>query len=75
MSDSASPSVTVPTELYDQLQTRVSQTEFDSADAYVQHVLRVTFEHLEENEIDTEQPTVTDQQVENRLKSLGYLNE
>ncbi|ERG95713.1 hypothetical protein [Haloquadratum walsbyi] len=75
MSDSASPSVTVPTDLYDQLQTRVGQTEFDSADAYVQHVLRVTFEHLERDQINTEQPTVTDQQVEDRLRSLGYLND
>jgi Arc/MetJ-type ribon-helix-helix transcriptional regulator len=73
--------VEMPSEMLEQLEKRVSQTEFDDASEYVTHLIEEVLYEIEqsgdESKIDTDTDTesVDEKQVQERLKSLGYLNE
>lgn len=73
--------VEMPSEVLEQLEKRVSQTEFDDTSEYVTHLIEEVLCELErsgdESKIDTDTGTesVDKKQVQERLKSLGYLNE
>ncbi|MFA1610804.1 hypothetical protein [Halobellus rubicundus] len=66
--------VEVPTEVLEQLEHRVTQTEFEDTSAYVTHLLEEVLFQLEQS-AESEVESVDEQQVQERLKSLGYLNE
>jgi Arc/MetJ-type ribon-helix-helix transcriptional regulator len=66
--------VELPTEVLEQIDHRVAQTEFEDTSAYVTHLLEEVLYQLEHT-ADTDIESVDEQQVQERLKSLGYLNE
>jgi hypothetical protein len=53
-------------DIYERLQQRAQNNGFESTDAYCQTVLRTVLEELEAE--------TTDDEVEQRLEDLGYLN-
>ena len=66
--------VEIPADVRSQIADRVEHTEFADVNAYVTHVLEeVLHQASEDNDLSGE--TVDEEQVEERLKSLGYLNE
>jgi Arc/MetJ-type ribon-helix-helix transcriptional regulator len=68
-------SVELPTEVVERIETRVDHTEFEAAGAYITHVLEEVLYELEQDTDRSDADAVDEQQVEERLKSLGYLNE
>jgi Arc/MetJ-type ribon-helix-helix transcriptional regulator len=67
-------SVEVPNKVFEQIEHRVTQTEFEDTSAYVTHLLEEVLFQLKQSE-ESEVDSVDEQQVQERLKSLGYLNE
>jgi hypothetical protein len=68
-------SVELPADLIDRIETRVAHTEFDDTAAYVTHILEDVLYELDQDVEHADADTVNEQQVQERLKSLGYLNE
>jgi len=64
----------LPEELVVRVEDRLPRTEWDDPEAYVSHVLEEVLFHVK-SETDDEFESVDDSDVEERLKSLGYLNE
>lgn len=62
----------LPKDVYDRIEARLSHTEFDSVDEYVAYALEEVL--AEVDEVDDE-VAVNEDQVQDRLKSLGYLDE
>ena len=61
--------ISIPTSLVDKIKKHIK--DFESVDEYVTYVLRETISNVEEEEdIFTEEE---EKQIEERLKSLGYL--
>jgi hypothetical protein len=67
-------SLDLPAGVLERIDARVERTEFEDATAYVTHVLEEVLFEVEEA-TDAGAEAVDEQQVEERLKSLGYLNE
>lgn len=68
-------SVAIPSDVLERIGDRIAHTEFDDVDEYVTYVLEEVL-HTVEHETDfRSDDEVDEQQVEERLKSLGYLNE
>jgi Arc/MetJ-type ribon-helix-helix transcriptional regulator len=64
--------VSLPAELYDRIEERISSTEFDSVDEYVIFVLaEILKEEGEEERAFSQQDEA---EVKGRLKALGYLD-
>lgn len=64
--------VSLPAELYDQIEERVKSTEFGSVDEYVIFVLEeVLKEEGEEEKAFSEEE---EEEVKKRLRALGYLD-
>jgi Arc/MetJ-type ribon-helix-helix transcriptional regulator len=66
--------VEIPTEVLNQIDRRVAQTEFEDTSTYVTHLLEEVLYQLDHT-ADADVESVDEQQVQERLKSLGYLNE
>ena len=75
MSKEATQSVELPAHVVSRVEHRLPHTEFDDAGAYVTYVVEETLSHVEETVEDGEFEPVDEDQVESRLRSLGYLNE
>ncbi|WP_440991963.1 hypothetical protein [Haloarchaeobius baliensis] len=56
----------------DRIDDRLPHTEFESVDAYVDYVLTVVLDEVETDDRTTD-AEVDEQQVRDRLESLGYL--
>jgi len=67
--------ITVPDALTDRIQARIQYTDFESVDDYVEFVLLEVINHVEHEEDETHESTVSDEEVQSRLQSLGYLEE
>ena len=63
------PTVALSTDTYATLLRRVDDSDFDSADEYVEFVLTELFAQLEGPRASTE----NDEEVRDRLRELGYL--
>lgn len=76
MSDSdATTYVELPTELITQVENRLSRTEWETPDEYIAHVLKEVLSQVE-TEVDTsDEDDISKEEVRNRLRDLGYLNE
>lgn len=57
------------------VEDRVPYTEFDSASEYVEHVLEEVLYHVEDASDGEAREAFDEGEVEDRLESLGYLNE
>ena len=74
---STMPDLSIPDDLADRIDSRVQLTNFESSDAYATYVLSEVLTRVERN-TDTdaaEESTASDEAVEDRLQSLGYLEE
>lgn len=74
---STMPDLSIPDDLADRIDSRVQHTNFESSDAYATYVLSEVLTRVERN-TDTEaaeESTASDEAVEDRLQSLGYLEE
>jgi Arc/MetJ-type ribon-helix-helix transcriptional regulator len=63
--------VNIPPALHQQLEDRIRQTEFDSLEEYVQFVLQAIAD--EDGEADEGADGADHEQLEERLKNLGYV--
>jgi len=66
--------IRLPTELVDEFEERSEYTRFESVDAYLTHLFEEILYEMKEQE-DLETKSVTDEEIQNRLKSLGYLED
>ncbi|WP_253739119.1 hypothetical protein [Halohasta salina] len=68
-------SIEVPVELLKRLEPRIEATEFKNKSEYITHILEEVLYELEQESDHSAAGSVDEQQVQERLKSLGYLNE
>lgn len=73
MTESRFVTVQIPDEVINQLNTRLRRTEFDSVDEYITFVLEEVLAHMDEVEDDFSETDKSE--VEDRLKSLGYITD
>lgn len=64
--------LTLPADVYGRIEERLPYTEFDDIEAYITYVLEEVL--TEVSDID-DAVAVDEEQVQDRLESLGYLNE
>jgi Arc/MetJ-type ribon-helix-helix transcriptional regulator len=67
--------VQLPAEIVDRVDERVPRTEFDSADEYIAFVMEEVLSRVESETGDGDVDTVDEDQVRNRLESLGYVDQ
>jgi Arc/MetJ-type ribon-helix-helix transcriptional regulator len=69
--------VEVPGEVLSEVDQHVERTEFANRSEYVTHILEEVLYQIGEDDESgqDDETTVNERQVEERLKSLGYLNE
>ncbi len=65
--------VKIPDDVYEKIEQRLKETEFESVDEYVTFVLREVLASLEEEEeqVFSEEE---EEKVKERLRALGYLD-
>lgn len=61
-------------ELVSRVESRLPRTEFDSADEYIAFVVEEVLYRVETETEDEEVESVDEQEVKDRLQSLGYLD-
>lgn len=67
--------VNLPADVVSRVEARLPRTEWDDAGTYITNVLEEALFHIESESDGDEYDSVDEQQVQDRLKSLGYLNE
>lgn len=67
--------VEIPSDTLSKIEERVSYTEFDSASDYIGYVLNEILYQIEQEDEPMSTNDINEEQVQERLKSLGYLNE
>jgi hypothetical protein len=67
--------VELPADVVSRVEARLPRTEWDDAGTYITNVLEEVLYHVETEGADDEFDEADEQQVQDRLKSLGYLNE
>ena len=68
-------SIELSSGLLERIEQRVAYTEFDSTEEYVAYVMEEVLHHVETTSENREMEAVDEGEVQERLKSLGYLNE
>jgi Arc/MetJ-type ribon-helix-helix transcriptional regulator len=66
--------IELPKGTLDRINDRVAVSEFDSVSEYIDYVLNEVLHHLEQEKPRNGSDKVDEQQVQDRLESLGYLN-
>lgn len=70
-------SIAIPSDLAERIDRRVRRTDFDSVEEYAVYVLDETMFEIEQKNPETVNEAYEDrdqQEVEQRLRSLGYLS-
>jgi len=75
MSADQMEAVELPTDVVEQVESRLPRTEFDSPDEYIAFVMEEVLYRVEAETGDEAFEAVDEDQVQDRLESLGYLNE
>ncbi|MUV88605.1 hypothetical protein GJ629_00790 [Halapricum sp. CBA1109] len=70
-----SRSVRLPEHVIARVEDRLPRTEWDEPEEYITYVMEEVLYRVEQETDDEEFEGVDEQEVEDRLKSLGYLNE
>lgn len=68
-------SIHIPERVVKRVEDRLPRTEWDDPAEYITYVMEEVLYRVEEETDDEEFETVDEQEVEDRLKSLGYLDE
>jgi len=75
MSQEQTQSVELPERIVERVEARLPRTEFDSSAEYVTYVLEEVLYRVEQETEDDDFEEVDEDEVKDRLKSLGYLDE
>ena len=75
MSHEQKQSVELPSRIIDRVEDRLPRTEFDSSAEYITYVMEEVLYRVEQETEDDEFEEVNEEEVKDRLKSLGYLDE
>ena len=67
--------VSLPASLVERVERRLSHTDFDSPDEYVAYVVEEVLASVEKMDGTDDHDAVDAGEVEDRLRSLGYLDE
>lgn len=67
--------IELPPGIISQIENRVKYTEFEDVNTYITHLLKEVLYQIERESDLSGANEIDEQQVEDRLKSLGYLNE
>lgn len=71
MEQDAQKSVSLSADVYDAIERRATHAQFDSADEYAEFVLDAVLAELDS--LDDTAASVDEEELQNRLQSLGYL--
>jgi hypothetical protein len=75
MSTEESQPVDLPDRIVERVEARLPRTEFDDVAEYVTFVMEEVLYRVEKETEDDDFEAVDEDEVKDRLKSLGYLNE
>jgi len=75
MSAEQMQAVELPADVVERVEERLPRTEFDSSGEYIAFVVEEVLHRVEVEAGDGEFEAVDEAQVQERLESLGYLNE
>lgn len=67
--------ITLPERVADRIEQRVPLSDFHSVDEYVAYVLEEVLERVEAEQSDEVGESAHEEEVEERLEALGYLDE
>lgn len=65
----------IPTRIVDRVEDRLPRTEWDRPEEYITFVMEEVLYKVEQETTDDDFEPVDEDEVKERLKSLGYLNE
>jgi hypothetical protein len=68
-------SVDLPERIVSRVEDRLPRTEWETPEAYITYVMEEVLYHVERETEDDDFEPVDEDEVEERLKSLGYLDE
>lgn len=74
MSQQQSKAVDLPTSVVERVESRLDRTEFDDVAEYVTFVMEEVLYRVEEETEDDDYEGVDEDEVKDRLESLGYLD-
>lgn len=66
--------VELPVRLVERVEERLPRTEWDEPEAYITYVMEEALYHVEKETEGDDFDPVDEEEVKDRLKSLGYLN-
>jgi Arc/MetJ-type ribon-helix-helix transcriptional regulator len=75
MSAEQTQAVELPSRIVERVEERLPRTEFDSSDEYITYVMEEVLYRVEQETADDDFEEVDEDEVKDRLKSLGYLDE
>jgi len=75
MSAEQTQAVELPTRVVERVEERLPRTEFDSSGEYITYVMEEVLYRVEQETEDDDFEEVDEDEVKDRLKSLGYLDE
>lgn len=75
MSHEQTQSLELPERIVSRVEARLPRTEFDTPEEYVTYVMEEVLYRVEKETEDDDFEAVDEDEVKDRLKSLGYLNE
>jgi len=75
MSPDETETVELPSRIVERVEQRLPRTEFDDSAAYITYVMEEVLYRVEQETEDDDFEAVDEDEVKDRLKSLGYLNE
>lgn len=75
MSTEELQSIEIPDRIVERVENRLPRTEFDDVAEYITFVMEEVLYRVEEETKDDDFEAVDEDEVKDRLKSLGYLNE
>jgi Arc/MetJ-type ribon-helix-helix transcriptional regulator len=75
MSVEQTEAVELPSRIVERVEDRLPRTEFDSSAEYITYVMEEVLYRVEQETEDDDFEEVDEDEVKDRLKSLGYLDE
>jgi Arc/MetJ-type ribon-helix-helix transcriptional regulator len=73
--DEETRSVELPERIVERVEDRLPRTEWDTPEEYITYVMEEVLYRVEQETEDDDFEAVDEDEVKDRLKSLGYLNE
>jgi len=67
--------LTISDDLAERIEERVRNTEYESIDEYAEFALNQIVTRVERESVEERESAATDEEIQSRLQSLGYLQE